>query len=146
MWGSYSGLLARTATINDKGNSIRDAPADGGGIKVTGVDETGKPVTHYVPAFDYFQGLVTRNIFDDFIYDLTFVKLRELSLGYRIPVNRLKMGRFIQNATFSIVSRNPWLIYAKTRDFDPAEINSVYGEDGQLPGTRSVGVNLKIGF
>jgi hypothetical protein len=56
------------------------------------------------------------------------------------------MGRFIQNATFSIVSRNPWLIYAKTKDFDPAEINSVYGEDGQLPGTRSIGVNLKIGF
>ena len=146
MWGSFSGLLARTATINDKGNSIRDAPADGGGIKVTGVDETGKPVTHYVDAQNYFHTLVNRNIFDDYIYDLTFVKLRELSFGYRIPVNRLKMGRFIQNATFSIVSRNPWLIYAKTKDFDPAEINSVYGEDGQLPGTRSIGVNLKIGF
>ncbi|MFM2358529.1 MAG: hypothetical protein RLY16_522, partial [Bacteroidota bacterium] len=146
MWGSYSGLLARTATLNDKGNSIRDAVADGGGIKVTGVDETGKPVTHYVEAQNYFHSLVERNIFDDYIYDLTFVKLRELSFGYRIPVNKLKVGKHIQSATFSIVSRNPWLIYAKTKDFDPSEINSVYGEDGQLPGTRSIGVNLKIGF
>jgi hypothetical protein len=58
----------------------------------------------------------------------------------------LAIGKHIQNATFSIVSRNPWLIYATTKDFDPSEINSVYGEDGQLPGTRSIGVNLKIGF
>ena len=146
MWGSYSGLLARTATLNDKGNSIRDAVIDGGGVKVTGVDETGKPVTHYVEAQPYFHSLVERNIFDDFIYDLTFVKLRELSFGYRIPVNKMKIGKHITNATFSIVSRNPWLIYAKTKDFDPSEINSVFGEDGQLPGTRSIGVNLKIGF
>jgi TonB-linked SusC/RagA family outer membrane protein len=146
MWGSYSGLLARTATLNDKGNSIRDAVIDGGGVKVTGVDETGKPVTHYVEAQAYFHSLVERNIFDDFIYDLTFVKLRELSFGYRIPVNKMKIGKHITNATFSVVSRNPWLIYAKTKDFDPSEINSVFGEDGQLPGTRSFGVNLKIGF
>jgi TonB-linked SusC/RagA family outer membrane protein len=146
MWGSYSGLLARTATLNDKGNSIRDRVEDGGGIKVSGVDENGKPVTHYVGAQDYFHALVDRNIFDDYIYDLTFVKLRELSLGYRIPINNLKIGKYIQSATFSIVSRNSWLIYAKTKDFDPAEINSVYGEDGQLPGTRSIGINLKLGF
>ncbi len=146
MWGSYSGLLARTATLNDKGNSIRDAVGDGGGIKVSGVDVNGKPVTHYVEAQNYFHSLVERQIFDDYIYDLTFVKVRELSLGYKIPVNRLSVGKFIQSATFSIVSRNPWLIYAKTKDFDPSEINSVFGEDGQLPGTRSIGVNLKIGF
>lgn len=146
MWGSYSGLLARTAVLNDKGNSIRDAPADGGGVKVTGVDENGKPVTHYVGAQDYFHALVERNIFDPYIYDLSFVKLRELSFGYKVPVEKLKIGKYIANATFSIVSRNPWLIYAKTKDFDPSEINSVFGEDGQLPGTRSVGVNLRIGF
>ncbi len=146
MWGSYSGLLARTATVNDKGNSIRDRVEDGGGVKVTGVDETGKPVTHYVGAQDYFHALVDRNIFDDYIYDLTFVKLRELSFGYRIPISNLKIAKYMQSATFSVVCRNPWLIYAKTKDFDPAEINSVYGEDGQLPGTRSIGVNLKIGF
>jgi hypothetical protein len=56
------------------------------------------------------------------------------------------LGKYIQNATFSVMARNPWLIYSKTRDFDPSEISSTYGEDGQLPGTRSLGVNLRIGF
>lgn len=146
MWGSYSGILARTATLNDKGVPIRNAVADGGGVKTTGVDANGKPVSFYVEAQSYFHGLVENNIFNDYIYDLTFVKVRELSFGYRIPVGKLKAGKFLQSATFSIVARNAWLVYAKTRDFDPAEIGSVYGEDGQLPGTRSVGVNLKLGF
>lgn len=147
MWGSFSGLTARTATLNDKGNPIRDAVADGGGVHVFGVDQTsGKDVDYYVEAQDYFHGLVNRNVFNDFIYDLTFVKLRELSFGYKVPVSKLAMGKFIKNLTFSIVARNPILIYAKTKDFDPSEITSVYGEDGQFPGTRSVGFNLKVGF
>lgn len=146
MWGSYSGLTARTATLNDKGNSIRDAVADGGGVHVFGVDATGKPVDYYVEAKDYYHSLVTRNVFDDFLYDLTFVKLRELSFGYKIPVNKMNIGKWIQSATFSVTGRNLWLIYTKTKDFDPAEITSVYGEDGQFPGTRAIGVNLKLGF
>ena len=146
MWGSYSGLTARTAVLNDKGNSIRDAVVDGGGLHVFGVDNTGKPVDYYVGAKDYYHNLVTKNVFDDFIYDLTFVKLRELSFGYKIPVSTMNIGKYIQNATFSVTARNPWLIYAKTKDFDPSEINSIYGEDGQYPGTRGIGVNLKVGF
>jgi hypothetical protein len=146
MWGSYSGLTARTATLNDKGNSIRDAVVDGGGVHVFGVDGTGKPVDYYVEAKDYYHNLVNRNVFDDFLYDLTFVKLRELSVGYKIPVSKLNVGKWIQSATFSVMARNFWLIYAKTKDFDPSEINSVYGEDGQFPGSRGFGVNLKLGF
>jgi hypothetical protein len=58
----------------------------------------------------------------------------------------LGIGKYITNATFSVVARNPWLIYAKSKGFDPSEISTNYGEDAQLPGTRSIGVNLKLGF
>lgn len=147
MWGSFSGLTARTAVLNDRGIPIRDPVANGGGVHVYGVDETtGKDVDMYVGAKDYFAGLVNRNIFNDFMYDLTFVKLREFSLGYKIPVSKLSIGKYIKNATFSVTARNPWLIYAKTRDFDPSEITAVYGENGQYPGTRSLGFNIKLGF
>jgi TonB-linked SusC/RagA family outer membrane protein len=145
-WGTYSGLTARTATLNNKGNSIRDAVADGGGVYVTGVDATGKAVDYYVEAQEYYHQFRSANISEVFIHDLTFVKLREFSLGYKLPVDRMGIGKHIKNATFSVIARNPWLIYAKTKDFDPSEISNVYGEDGQLPGTRSLGVNLRIGF
>ncbi|MET0463316.1 MAG: SusC/RagA family TonB-linked outer membrane protein [Chitinophagaceae bacterium] len=147
MWGSYSGLTARTAGNNDKGNPIRDAVADGGGIHVVGVDADKNPVDMYVEAQDYFHNMVGNNVFDEFVYDLTYVKMREVSLGYRIPVQKWGFtSKWLQNATFSVIARNPWMIYRKSKDFDPSEISSVFGENGQFPGTRSLGVNLKLGF
>ncbi len=147
MWGSYSGLMARTAVLNDKGNSIRDAVADGGGVHVVGVDVNKNKVDMYVDAQDYFHSMVSNNVFDEFVYDLTFVKLREVSLGYRLPVQKWSQtNKWLQTAQVSIVARNPWLVYAKTKDFDPSEISNVFGEDGQFPGTRSLGFNIKLGF
>ena len=147
MWGTYSGLTARTAVLNDKGNSIRDAVADGGGIHVIGVDAVGKDVDYYVDAQEHFHSMVSNNVFDEFVYDLTFVKMREVSVGYQLPIQKWgNVGRYVQNVTLSLVARNPWLIYATTRDFDPSEIGNVYGENGQFPGTRSFGFNLKVGF
>lgn len=145
-WGSFSGLTARTATINDKGNPIRDAVADGGGVHVKGVNEDGEPVDYYVEAQDYFHNNYYNKTFDDYIYDLTFVKLREISFGYNIPVERFGLGKYFQNANLSIVGRNPLLIYATTPDFDPSEVSAVVGESGQFPGTRGLGFNLTLGF
>ena len=145
-WGTQSGLLAKTATLNDKGNSVRDAVDNGGGVHVFGVDASGKPVDKYVDAFTYYHQFVNNQINEASIYDLTFVKLRELSIGYRIPVEKMGLGKYIRTATFSVVSNNTWLIYAKQKGFDPSEISNTYGENGQYPGTRSIGVNLKVGF
>lgn len=145
-WGTFSGLTARTAVLNDKGNSVRDDVADGGGVHVFGVDATGKAVDKYVEAQTYFHQFRNASISEDNIYDLSFVKLRELSFGYRIPVEKLSIGKYVKSAVFSVVSRNPWLIWTKNRDFDPSEISNTYGEDGQFPGSRSVGVNLRVGF
>ena len=145
-WGTFSGLTARTAGLNDKGIPVRDPVADGGGVHVFGVDATGKPMDMYVDAQAYWHQFQGKNIAENSIYDLTFVKLRELSIGYKVPVEKFGIGKYVKTAIFSVVSRSPWLIYTKTKGFDPSEISNVYGEDGQLPGTRSVGVNLKLGF
>jgi TonB-linked SusC/RagA family outer membrane protein len=145
-WGSFSGLTAKTATINDKGNPIRDPVADGGGVRVDAVDADGKAVTNYIDAQSYYHQFQSKGISENSIYDLTFVKLREVSLGYRFDLVKMGISKKITGATFSVVSRNPWLIYAKTRDFDPSEISNTYGENSQLPGTRSLGVNLKLNF
>jgi TonB-linked SusC/RagA family outer membrane protein len=146
MWGSFSGLTARTATVNDKGNPIRDGVANGGGVRVDGIDATTlKASTVYVEAQDYFHGLYNNKTFDPFVYDLTFVKVRELSLGYSIPAKKIGI-KGINKLDFSLVARSPFLIYAQTKDFDPAEISNLSGERGQFPATRSYGFNVKIGF
>jgi hypothetical protein len=146
MWGSFSGLTAQTATVNDKGNPIRDAVADGGGVHTKGVNAEGKAVDFYVEAQDYFHNLYNNKTFDPYIYDLTFVKLRELALGYNLPVKKLGMNKYFQSVNISLTARNPILIYATTKDFDPSEISTASGETGQWPGSRGYGVNVRFGF
>jgi hypothetical protein len=143
---TFSRSTAETSGFHHNGLPIRDAVADGGGLHVFGVAATGKPVDYYVEAQDYHHQFRGANIAENSVFDLTFVKLRELSIGYKLPVEKLGIGKYVKNAVFSVVSGNTWLIYSKTKDFDPSQISAVQGEDGQFPGTRSMGVNLRLGF
>jgi TonB-linked SusC/RagA family outer membrane protein len=147
-WGHYSGLLEATAAVNDKGMNVRDAVADGGGVHVVGVSSVDgrTPVDIYVDAQTYYHSFYNSQIAEPYIHDLTYVKLREVAIGYNIPVQKWKLGRIIKGANFSVVSRNTWLIYREADNFDPSEISGVQGEDGQFPGTRSFGATLKLRF
>ena len=145
-WGTFSGLTERTAALNDKGKNVRDEVADGGGVHVIAVDKDSKPIDKYVDAYTYFHQFRGRRIAEEHIYDLDFIKMREVSLSYRLPVTKLGMNKWLQSATIALVARNPWLIASKTKDFDASEISNTYGENGQLPSTRSFGFNLRFGF
>lgn len=91
---------------------------------------------------------------DDFCsevtYDASFIKLRELSVGYNFPkslISKIKMS----NARVSLVGRNLWIIYQNTpKGIDPeAAINAGNGqgmESGSLPPSTTFGVDLKIEF
>lgn len=148
-WGMYSGDLDYTAANNDRGKSVRDPVANGGGVHVKGVSSLdGKtPVDRYVDGFTFFHQFYGAQIAEPFVHGLSFVKLREVSVGYNLPVKKWGFsGKFMQSATASVVARNLWLIYSASRNFDPSEISAVYGENGQLPATRSLGVNLAFTF
>lgn len=148
-WGHYSGLLKATAATNDKGWNVRDGISDGGGVHVVGVSAAdGKtPVDMYIDAQTYFHQFYNTQIAEPYIHSLSYVKLREISLGYKIPVNSLgALSSVFKGANVSIVARNPVLLYRETRSFDPSEISGVQGEDGNLPGTRSLGFNIKFNF
>ena len=148
MWGTYSGLLAPTAATNDKGWNVRDDVSLGGGVHVTGVSSVDEktPVDMYVDAQSYFHNLGGNNaIADYFIHSLTYVKLREIGLGYNLPVQKFGV-KWLKGITATVVARNPVMIYRQSRNFDPSEISGVYGEDGQFPGTRGIGFNLKFIF
>jgi len=147
-WGQYSGIMEETAGINDKGMNVRDALADGGGVHVIGVAAAdGQTVVDtYIDGFTYYHQFYNSQIAEPFVHKLSYVKLREASLGYQIPVQKIGVGKIFKGAVFSVVARNPWLLYRDTKNFDPSEISGVQGEDGQFPGTRSLGFNLKLNF
>jgi TonB-linked SusC/RagA family outer membrane protein len=140
-----SGLAEETAGLNDKGNPKRDDPANGGGILIPGVRASdGQPNTTYIGAQDYYEGYIPY-AWEEQTYKATYVKLRELSIGYALPVKFASKIK-AQRATVSLVCRNPWLIYTAVPGIDPSESAGSWIEGAQLPGTRSIGVNLKVSF
>ena len=148
-WGTFSGLLDETAGLNDKGNPKRDPVSAGGGVRVTGVDarDGRTPVDVYVDAYDYFHQFYYQQIAEPFVHKLSYAKLRELSLGYSIPTQKLgKFGKAIQGASVSLTARNLFFIFRDSKNFDPSEISGVQGEDGQMPGARTIGFNVKVSF
>ena len=145
MFNAGSGLGEETAGLNDKGNPKRNDVASGGGVRLEGVNEnTGKANDVYVDTKDLYESYLF-SVWENWMYDASYVKLREVSLGYNFPKSMYKKLPF-QNISFSIVGQNIWLISSKVKGLDPSELEQSWMEGGQLPGTRSVGFNLKLGF
>jgi len=83
------------------------------------------------------------------IFDASYVKLREMTLGYSIPEGLLRR-LFIRSARVSVVGRNLAILFKNTPHIDP-EVDRFGGNRqgfayGELPSSRSVGVNLSLGF
>lgn len=151
MFTNYSGLSKDSAGLNDLGNPKRDDPADGGGVHVVGVDENGASVDIYREASAYFGGLFGAH--DAYIYDATYIKLRQVRLGYSLPTSILTNTPF-KKVDLSIIGNNLLLLYSDVPGLDPSEIEargsltSPYRavEGGQLPPARTLGLNIKINF
>ena len=176
MFGSYSGVLEETAGLNSLGNPLRDpidvndqgnATASSGGVILDGVvqnvdaegnpvlDEDGNPTSNgtvnQTPleanqwgSDHYSRGRATQNVFD-----ASFVKLREVQLGYSLPSSLIESTPF-SNVTVSLVGRNLAILHKNIPHIDPeAAVSSsnIQGfEGGQLPTERSFGVNVNLKF
>ena len=133
MWGSYSGVLAVTAFRPDSG------------LLIKGIDRsTGQENTKHVRTEDYYHSLWP--IQEPWIYDASFVKLREARIGFAIP-QRFLRGTTIRNARLSIIGRN-LALWSKVPNIDPetafSSTNLQGIEMGQIPTARSVGFQLSV--
>ena len=144
MFNAYSGLAAETAGLNELGKEKRSDPAAGGGVLLDGVTEDGKPNTTRVDTQNYYENwLFALN--EKWIYDKTYMKLREVSFGYNLPKSML--GNWAKSANISFIARNPLLIYSAVGGgIDISESETIWYEGGQLPPVRSFGVNVRLGF
>jgi hypothetical protein len=91
-----------------------------------------------------------RSIAEPAVFDASFIKLRELALGYNIPSTFLKKYK-ISNMAISLVGRNLW-VHSKVPHVDPEQIAMDGGtyipgvESASIPTTRSIGMNLRFNF
>lgn len=85
-----------------------------------------------------------------FVYDASYVKLREASIGYSLPKSLLS-DTFIKEAKISIVGRNLWIIHKNLPYADPEAgtgggLRSKGNSIGVLPTTRDIGVDVTFKF
>ncbi|SDL05254.1 TonB-linked outer membrane protein, SusC/RagA family [Catalinimonas alkaloidigena] len=154
-YGTYSGLLIETVGNNALGNPMRDPVLvdedtgeplpNSGGILADGVLEDGTPNTTYVDAQNYWKNL--RNYREEFTYDASFAKLRQLNFGYTFPKSMYKSLPF-QSISLDFVGRHLAILWKKAPNVDPETAlgsGNIQGfENGQLPSVRSMGFNLKV--
>jgi outer membrane receptor protein involved in Fe transport len=89
-----------------------------------------------------------------FVTSAAFWKLRELSLTYDVPVQKLFGGRFVKDAQVGFVGRNLFMLRPKTNTWTDPEFNNVNGNinavgyttEYQTPATRIMGFSIKLTF
>lgn len=148
MFNNYSGLGIETVGLNNLGNPVRDAVADGGGVLIEGVDATtGAPVSYNVEAQTYWGRLFA--LHERWLYDASYIKLRTVRLDYDLPAAMLSKTPF-KKLNLGVFANNVWLIHSAIPGLDPSEIETANGvnwtEGGQLPNVRTVGINVRMTF
>ncbi len=166
--GVYTGVLAETLFGRDAehgglsyyypGNDKSKATVAGSagpngetvyndGVIFKGVTKDGKDNAAILPVQQYYKSM--RNFDEQWIYSSSFVKLREVKLGYNLPGTWLKHIGFT-GASIAVVGRNLWIIHKNVPNIDPENaFNTGNGqglEDLSLPTTRSYGFNINLKF
>jgi TonB-linked SusC/RagA family outer membrane protein len=164
-YGMGTGLYEETAYTNELGNPVRDPVVqneDGtyadnsGGLILDGVVNVGTeeaPIyeqnTKRVEGNNYRVFGWSKNPNKAFVFDASYVKLRELVVSYSIPSTKLSKV-WLQGATFSLVGGNLWIISKNLNHADPEASQgsgNIQGwQSGVMPSVRNVGFSVKLSF
>lgn len=141
-WGRYAGTLEETLIGRETGVVGKGVKSDGNGGLV--------PNDVVVSAKEFNQYSYGNTIEESAIFDATYVKLRNVSVGYTFPKKLLK-GTGIEDFKFSLIATNLAILYKKAPHIDPetgfSSDNGEQGQEfGQIPSTRNVGFNINVKF
>ena len=136
-----------SADLDEAGASARSLQYRESGVVLEGINtETGAANTVNISGQDYWTAM--SNISENYLYDQDNVRLRELSIGYRIPGVE-SIG--LDSANLQLVGRNLFFFSKEAEDIDPeVMLGTSLGIQGmshnQMPTMRSVGLNLTLNF
>jgi TonB-linked SusC/RagA family outer membrane protein len=162
-YAGATGIYKESVGLNDLGNPKRDPivyidpedpskgyAANSGGTLLPGVLEDGTPNNIRVDESSYNADGYKAKPNRAFVYDASFVKLRELSLTYTFPKALMAKTRALSAASLSLVGSNLWIIHKNLPYADPEASQgsgNIQGwQSGVAPAERSIGLTLNIQF
>ncbi len=118
------------------------------GILIDGVFENGTKNNITINAEDYYRsvgGRISNGCGELFSHEATNSRLREFAIGYSFPLK----SNVIKSLRLSATGRNLFFIYNGCKWFDPdvsydISTNGQGAESAFLPGTRTLGFNIKL--
>lgn len=140
--GGTSGMMDFTAVGREEGIISEGV--------IQNADESYRPNDVRLSGRDYYWWRYNRGNEEIGMFDASFLKLREVKIGYNIPQKALK-NTFIQSISLSLVGRN-LALWTENPHFDPETISFNGGtivpgvEDMALPSSSSYGFNLNVTF
>ncbi|MEX1185871.1 MAG: SusC/RagA family TonB-linked outer membrane protein [Gemmatimonadaceae bacterium] len=139
MFGEYAGVLESSLLG-------REDDWDSPGVLVEGIDvATGLPNTQLISAEEYFHGLFAYT--ERYVYDASYVKLRELRLSYNLPASWASRFLSAREASIALTGRN-LKMWTNVPNIDPEFAYSSRNDQGievnMSPNPRSIGFNLRI--
>jgi hypothetical protein len=174
-YGYATGIYDLTAGLNRDGVETRLSPDDGGGTFLSELDyldfsetvvhatdengdyvfdEDGNPVGGAVNEEAFYNGSVYTSLGYVYapnalhVYDASFVKLRELSIGYSLPGTIFGASSLIKGIDISLIGRNLWIIHKNTPYSDPesglSAGNRLGNQSGAYPAVKEVGFNISL--
>lgn len=121
---------------------------NGGKIIIPGVTEAGTPNTTSIDAEKYYKSL--SGMAEEFVYDASFIKLKELAIGYSFPRSLLKKTP-LTSLNVSFVGRNLAYLMKHTPGTSPeggydTSMFSQAIDFMAVPYTRTLGFSVSLGF
>ncbi|MEO7086623.1 MAG: SusC/RagA family TonB-linked outer membrane protein [Gemmatimonadaceae bacterium] len=139
-YGQATGTLASTMYG-------REVDWDKPGVVINGIIEsTGQKNTNNLTSEQYFQSLSYNNIASPYVYDDSYIKLRELRVAYDLPT-RLANKMSANAVSFAFIGRN---LFTQTNvpNVDPEIAYNTGSNQGiefaALPAPRSFGISARI--
>ncbi|EDM44232.1 putative outer membrane protein, probably involved in nutrient binding [unidentified eubacterium SCB49] len=159
-WRQGGEIVSRTSALGNVGGQLAETSnRPDGGIVAEGVVNTGTtenpnyvPNTTAISAESYYRQFYDRNHEENNVYDASYLKLRQFSIGYSFATNKGFLGlEEGADVNVSLLGRNLFAI-TENPHFDPEQL-AVQGtgfvsgvEDMSYATSRSIGFKLGIDF
>ena len=153
-WRQGGEIVSRTRALGNVGGQLAETSfRPTAGIVAQGINvNSGLPNTVAVSAESYYRQFFDRNHEENNVYDASFLKLRQISIGYSLPLEKGFLG--LQDAAtldLSFIGNNLFAI-TQNPHFDPEQLavqgnNFVSGvEDMSYATSRSLGFKVSFNF
>lgn len=110
------------------------------------VPVAGNEIPYHVKSFEYFyREYMTKRIADMVVFDASYAKFRQVTIGYTLPQSFLK-GLPFQSVNLSLVGRNLFDLYNDLPNGDPSTGGAIGINNIVLPSSRTYTLNLNINF